>query len=276
MIKCSNPAIKSHIKNVFKLTEHDYYILSEFSKIGETYRNRINLASLSDRQISRRVDVLYENNFLILIKSTPYRNIPGKKTRIFGLTFKGFLASLNHINLENMYLFKSYQKIIETTISLDIIPFYVKYIKYSLIYFFEIIKNMGIKLDDVPDVVNLFEKFSNISILLNHDNESLKNLKKNVDNCSKDIELNIPENICGQEQMEDWYYLRDYWNHTIEKISEGKTMSKIISQLKKEFPSRLENEIQRNHMNQIDLDLINAKKTQLKVEHRIKSTKYAN
>lgn len=280
MIKYPNPAIKSYVSSVFELIDDDYYILGEFSKMGETYRNRINLAHLSDRQVSRRIDTLHKNNFLRLIKSTPYRNIPGKQTRIFGLTFKGFLASLNYVNLENTYLFKSYQKILETKISNIIIPFYEKYVKYSLLYFLIINKIIGLKFDHLVNMVNWFDNVLEVNNISNYDKKFLQGLKENVEDYSEEIELNIPNKIYDQEQMENWYYLRNYWYHIIEKITQGKRGTKILSEMRKEYPSRFENEIKRHHMERLKIDMSIIKQNQLKTDkivgHRKKSTKHTN
>lgn len=272
-----NPVIKSYVKDVFKLTDHDCYILSEFAKLGETYRNRINLAHLSNRQVSRRVDALEKNKFLTKIKSTPYRNIEGKETTIFGLTFKGLLASLRHENLENTYLFKTYQKLIGTKISSDMIPFYVKYIKNSLIYFLCTNKIIGIKFDDMPNVANWFDNNFDATHISNHDIELLKKFKNNVDESYEDIERNIPDNIYEQEQIPTWQNLRNYWYHAIEKISEGKEPFKILSELRKEYPSEFENEIKRRELERQEYYQKMNKKVQLDVDkflRRRKSTKY--
>lgn len=259
-----NPAIKSHVKDVFNLTDSDYYILSEFAKMGETYRNRINLANLSNRQVSRRVDVLFKNNFLTLIKSTSYKNIRGKKTRIFGLTFKGLLASLHYADLEDTYLFKKYQKLIGAEISLDAIPFYVKYIKDYLIYFLISNKITGIKFDDMPNVTNWFDNNFDVTHFSNQDIKLLKKLKKNVDESYAII--SIPYIYSYEEQIPTWYNLRNYWHHVIEKIAEGKKTSKILSELREEFPSEFENEIERRKTERDEYYLKKNKKVQLDVD----------
>jgi hypothetical protein len=278
MVNYLNPAIKSHVKNVFNLTDDDYYILGEFAKMGETYRNRINLANLSDRQVSRRVDVLFKNNFLTLIKSTPYRNIKGKKTRIFGLTFKGFLASLYHINLEDIYLFKTYQKLIGTEISPDAISFYVKYVKYFLIYFLFSNKIMGIKFDDMPNVANWFDVNFDVTHISNRDIKSLKKLKNNVDESYAII--NMAYIYYYEEQMPTWYNLRNYWHHVIGKIAEGKKTSKILSELRKEYSSEFENEVNRRKLKRDEYYRKQNKKVQLATDkllrRRKKPTKYTN
>lgn len=256
-----NPAIKLHVKDVFNLTDDDYYILSEFAKMGETYRNRINLANLSDRQVSRRVDILFKNNFLTLIKSIPYRNIEGKKTRIFGLTFKGLLASLHHVNLEDTYLFKTYQKLIGKEISPDAIPFYVLYIKNSLMYFLVSNKIMGIKFDDMPNVANWFDSNFDVNHISNRDMKLLKNLKDNIDKSHTDIEL--PYNTYSHEQIPTWYNLRNYWHHVIEKIIEKKKTFKILSELRKEYPSEFENEVERKTLEREEYYRKKNKKIQL-------------
>ncbi len=277
MTKNPNLAIKSYIRDVFtnKITDDDYYILSEFAKIGETYRNRINLANLSDRQVSRRVDVLFANNFLTLIKSTTYRNIEGRKTRIFGLTFKGLLASLYHVNLEDTYIFKKYQELVRTEISPYAIPFYVRYIKNFLIYSLFYNKIIGVKFDDMPNVANWLDNNFDVIHISNQNIKLLENLKKNVNKSYAVID--IPYIYYDQEQMPTWYNLRNYWHHAIEKIIEGKKSSKILSELRKEYPSEFENEIMRREKERDEYYRKKNKKAQLDVDkflrRRRKTTK---
>lgn len=296
MVNYLNPAIKSHIKDVFtdKVTDNDYYILGEFAKMGETYRNRINLANLSDRQVSRRVDVLFKNNFLTLIKSTRYRNIKGKKTRIFGLTFKGLLASLHSTNLEDTYLFKTYQKLIGTEISPDAISFYVKYVKCFLIYFLFSNKIMGIKFDDMPNVAKWVDVNFDVTHVSNRDIKLQEKLKNNVDESyaiidlpsnpmfilaaslsdnESDEENNVPYNKHNYEQMPTWYNLRNYWHHTIEKIAEGKKTSKILSELREEYPSEFENEVERKTLEREEYYKKENKKIQLDTDKFLRRRK---
>jgi hypothetical protein len=258
-----NLVIKSGVRDVFNLSESDFFILGEFAKRGQTYRNRIKLANLSDRQVSRRASDLFENNFLILIKSTPYKNIPGKKTRIHGLTFKGFLASLRYVNLEDTYIFQEYLKLLGTKIPTDLIPYYVKYIKNFLIYFLTINKIMGIKFDDMPNVANWFDNEFDIDVILNQDVKLLKTQKKLTEEYYEDIELNIPDDIYGQEHLANWYFLRNYWHRVIEKIAEQKKFSKIISEIKKENPGEFENEIRRRYLERLKYDLAISRNTNL-------------
>ncbi len=296
MVNYLNPAIKSHVKDVFtdKVTDDDYYILGEFAKMGETYRNRINLANLSDRQVSRRVDVLFKNNFLTLIKSTPYRNIKGKKTRIFGLTFKGLLASLHSTNLEDTYLFKTYQKLIGTEISPDAISFYVKYVKCFLIYFLFSNKIMGIKFDDMPNVAKWVDVNFDVTHVSNRDIKLQEKLKNNVDESyaiidlpsnpmfilaaslsdnESDEENNVSYNNHNYEQMPTWYNLRNYWHHTIEKIIEKKKTSKILSELREEYPSEFENEVERKTLEREEYYKKENKKIQLDTDKFLRRRK---
>ena len=98
-----NKLIKSLISDVFSLKDTDFAILYNFAKKGETTRHQI-VTTQDKKTVSKRIDVLHTNGFLILRKQTPFRNQPNKSTKYFGLSLKGYLASLRYCNVEDNYL----------------------------------------------------------------------------------------------------------------------------------------------------------------------------
>jgi hypothetical protein len=165
-----NTVITSGSKVLFELPDDDFFILSEFGKIGETYRRKINIGRLEQRQISRRCDVLYEKGFLHLIKSTPYQNQSHKKIKTFGLSLKGFLSScyVRQSNLNNNYYFKKYISLFPSDLQKPVKQFLTLHIAEFLLY------HKSLKLQ-IKNLDNLSLYIRNIiydyDLILNHDDK---------------------------------------------------------------------------------------------------------
>ena len=82
------------IFDMFSLQESDFAILNHYGKYGPTFRNSINLQDRSKRQVARQIDLLFDQGYLHLIKSKKYRS-SNKFTKLYGLSLKGFFASLH-------------------------------------------------------------------------------------------------------------------------------------------------------------------------------------
>lgn len=191
-----NQAIKSYCREVFKLENVDFHILGEFAKKGETYRNRIKLAYLSERQVSRRINELNELGFLYLVKSTSYKDSK-KKNKIFGLSFKGFFVSLSIIDLEKNYLIKIFLKEVEGEIHKNLVEFLKNYILEFLIYH----KELGITLEKTNNLATYFR-----DILFDHSlieyNPKSKNILKSIQNETEVID-EIQDQISDLETSEE-------------------------------------------------------------------------
>ncbi|GKS66872.1 hypothetical protein YTPLAS73_04190 [Nitrosarchaeum sp.] len=188
MVIYQNPVIKSSSSDVFNLEDSDFHILAEFAKKGETFRTRINLTKLQERQISRRCDVLHELDFLHLVKSKTYRNQPKKKTVIFGLTLKGFLASLHYCNVEDSYLLKKYLKNIKND---KLIHAQRNYIKSHIAYFLKYHQSVGISLKNMSDIAQYLEIYSVHVNLLNKHAEIISNLHNEQQDAWYDVDSNL-------------------------------------------------------------------------------------
>jgi len=131
-----NTVISSASRYLFKLNEDDLFILSEFGKLGESKRTKINIGTIEQRQISRKCDVLQKSGFLYVVKSKPYRNQPNKQNKTFGLSFKGLLASfaIKQSNIENNYYFKKYLSLFPVNLQNHIKKFMSLYIAEFLLY----------------------------------------------------------------------------------------------------------------------------------------------
>ena len=67
MVIYQNKLIKSLIVDVFLLDKFDFAILDKFALKGETTRHGI-LTTQDKKKVSKIINILYENEFLILRK----------------------------------------------------------------------------------------------------------------------------------------------------------------------------------------------------------------
>jgi hypothetical protein len=252
MVIYKNPIIKSSSFNAFNLDDSDFYILSEFAKKGETFRTRINIASLEERQISRRCDVLYESGFLLLVKSKTYRNQPKKKTRVFGLSLKGFLASLRYCDIEDNYLLKKYLKNIKNN---KLANCQKNYIKSHIAYFLKYHQLIGISLKHMRNIIGYMKDFHASYDLLDKNIGILIKLNDEQQNAQYDVDFNLsiptPEltkiiefskeaqekgypkiAMSGTEKRDqDMYKYCKYWPFVMNCISKNYSLVKIINEI---------------------------------------------
>ena len=188
MVIYQNPVIKSTSAYVFNLDDSDFHILSEFAKKGETFITRINLAKLEERQISRRCDVLHELGFLHTVKSKTYRNQPRKKIIIFGLSLKGFLASLRYCNVEDNYLLKKYLKNIKND---KLVHSQRNYIRSYIAYFLKYHQSVGISLKNMGHISRYIETYHVDSDLLINDTKIISKLYDEQQDARYDVDSNL-------------------------------------------------------------------------------------
>lgn len=106
-----NHVIKSDLlpKVFSRLTEEDFFILGYIAKVGINNQNNIGSNSqggLTNRQVNKRIQKLINNDFLRIDKIIPWK-IQGKNTKLIGLTYKGFLASLHHVPFSENIIIKT-------------------------------------------------------------------------------------------------------------------------------------------------------------------------
>ena len=108
---------KSNLKDVFSLDHTDFRILQFYSSNGESNRNQVRevskypYVSIKDKQISRRVEKLAENEFLRVVGKRKIVSI-NKTLLVYGLTFKGLIASSFFHPITSSYVMKKYFKLI--------------------------------------------------------------------------------------------------------------------------------------------------------------------
>ncbi len=146
-----NTVISSASRNLFKLNDDDLFILSEFGKIGESKRTKINIGTIKQRQISRKCDVLQKMGFLYVVESKPYRNQPHKEIKTFSLSFKGMLASfvINQSNINNNYYFKKYVSLFPKNLQNSVKKFVSLYIAEFLLYH----KSIGLEIINIQNLL---------------------------------------------------------------------------------------------------------------------------
>ncbi len=225
MAKYQNPTIKSLCKNIFSLDKENFAILNQFAIKGEIYRNQV-ITEQDPKTISKNVDKLFKKEFLILRKIQPYRGHPNKKTKLFGLSLKGYLASLRYCDVEDNYLTKKYLKPIkDKQFSKKIL----NYLKDDLAYSFKLASLQGITFDKIKYLANWFEYNS-----LNNDptNNSQFYLSKNDEyDLLKYTEIKYKsEDIITPVLSNDlrlYDYVQNWWN-TLEFYSIGWNYDRIL------------------------------------------------
>lgn len=234
-----NQVIKSYCREVFKLENIDFQILGEFAKKGETYRNRIQLAYLSERQVARRINKLNELGFLHLVKSTQYRDSK-KKNKIFGLSFKGFFASLSIVELEKNYLIKKFLKEIDLEIHKNMIEFLKIYVLEFLIYH----KELGISLEKTKDLSTYVREIVYDHSLIEYSSksrnylETIENEIEIIDEISDQItDLRTSEERDIFDPEEEGYveseankheFLINFWPNLLDEIGKGKNLEREL------------------------------------------------
>ena len=232
MRKNINLVISKSLKQVFTLDDYDFYILGEFAKKGEGYKYGINIAALKNRAIGYRVDKLYEKGFVHVIKSTPYRNIKGQYTRIFGLTSKGFIASLRTKNIKINYLTKNLLDNIENqelkNITLD-------YIKSDLGYFLKHNELRGMILDNIKDISSWFNEYDNHFGFSKESKMILDDMKKYKETQSNILNQKIKSIYDDKKSNSINNYLKK-WHSSINSLSHKQNFKEIAKKYSKEKP----------------------------------------
>ena len=219
-----NKVIKSLIGDVFLLDRFDFAILNEFAIIGETTRHQIETTQ-DKKTVSKRIDVLYKNGFLILRKETPFRNQPHKSTKYFGLSLKGFLASLQFCNVEDNYLTKKFLKEIKNKPLSKLI---LDNMKNDLICTLSYTSLMGITLDKIKNILSWLGERHELAGLSNEDKESFETLDDSSDQSFQELQKQNFDNT-------NIFYYAVNWYSSIDNFANGMSYFKIIKVLGEQF-----------------------------------------
>ena len=247
-----NKLISSLINDVFSLSDDDFAILHGFAKKGETTRHQI-VTRQDKKTVSKRINILLDEGFLILRKQTPFRNQPHKSTKYFGLSFKGYLASLRYCNVEENYLTKKYLNGIKDKILSKLI---LDYIKDDLIHFFSYNSYRGLVLNKMHNISDWFDNYISLSGFSEDDEKYLKIVNDNHDSSWDALSNSLPKITNIGTFVENWYhYMDDFANGSDfsqimkemgdpldpskplwEQIT-GKTLSTLLREMPDEYPS---------------------------------------
>jgi len=141
-------SVTTNVSNIFSLKESDFHILNHYGENGPVFRNKVNLTQeLSRRHTARQIDTLFEQGYLHMIKSHQYRN-QNKFTKLYGLSIKGFFASLNKKNIQDNYFFKKYLSFFPEELKKPVKSFLSLCIAEFILYH----KSIGLKIDDIHDM----------------------------------------------------------------------------------------------------------------------------
>jgi len=215
-----NKLIKSLVNDIFLLDDGDFTILYHFAQKGETTRHNI-ITTQDKKTVSKKIDILFEKNFLILRKKTPFRNQPHKSTKYFGLSFKGFLASLHYCDVEDNYLIKKYLKGIENKKLSNLI---LCYIKYELLCFFSYNSIRGLVLDKMTNISDWFENYESLIGFSDDEEKYLNELKDHSYKLYLELDKLIPKKSPITSYVNTWYF-------HMNEITYGSTPSKILQDI---------------------------------------------
>jgi hypothetical protein len=263
----------SIVQELFNLDHTDYRILEYFTKNGEVTRHHVGIKVgrkfhpyLTKKQISRRIDKLAKLDFLILKEIRPFKNLKGVFEKDFGLTLKGFLASLLYCKLEDNQFFKKY---IEFMIAVDnwqekniddvyqgksnkISPIITKIVNLQLEHFFNHNYIRGITLDTMKNIPSWFDVYDNSHGISSKD---LKNLEKDKNKISILFDGLDVNNDINSKYHEDVFLWSTYWIHVISFISQGFSKNKILTNLRKNFPSEFVTLVRKEKEKQLEEEI---------------------
>ncbi len=213
-----NKLIKSLTKDVFLLLDkHDFAILNDFAVKGEVTRHKI-ITTQDKKTVSKRIDILFEREFLILRKSTPFRNQPHKSTKYFGLSLKGFLASLRYCNIEDNYLTKKFLKEIKNKSLSKLI---LDNMKNDLIRNLSYTFFMGITLDKIK---NIHSWIGELHELAGFSDKDIINFEIMDDSCNQTFNELREQDFDNPNIL----YYAIQWYSSIDDLANGLSYSKII------------------------------------------------
>jgi len=205
MVIYQNKVINSLSGDVFSLDVGDFTILYNFAIKGESTRHSI-ITTQNKKTVSKKIDNLHKNGFLKLRKTTPFQNQPHKSTKFFGLSLKGFLASLHYCKVEENYLTKKYLKGIKNKKQSKLI---LCYLKNDLLCFFTYNSIRGITLNKMNHISDWFENYDSLSGFTEYEEKLLKELVDKRDKSWDNLDKLIPKKSILGNYVDTWYFHMD-------------------------------------------------------------------
>ena len=156
MITDMNKLIMPQSKSLFALDDFSYKILGFIAKSGPSTVYSIEGGSGVSRQsIYRRLEGekgitgLLSEQFLKLDSTIKFPKIANVWKKLYGLTFKGFLASLAETSLEKVYLYKAFFEAIKQKAGLQVAEAAERYIKAEVALWLDLQIENGLNLTNL-------------------------------------------------------------------------------------------------------------------------------
>ena len=247
-------SINTDCKAVFSLETIEFDILGHIADYSEVWRKDIILANLSQKQTERKVERLWDKGFLQIVQSIPYRNMKNKNKKQFGLTLKGFLASVTKTNLQDNYLVKRYLSPIKDGETRQAL---LSYIDADIRLFFLVNKNMGITLEKMQEIDIWIEDYNNLERFLKRDTEEVTKLEQKIEEVEK---LIISKNIPFERRLEYLITVNyDSWYDVINLFAKEDDIEKITNELEKKNKKSSDEEFMRIGKDQFADEIIQKK-----------------
>jgi hypothetical protein len=263
----------SIVAGCFSLDYLNYRILEYFTKYGQASRKVVGdhnfkySPNLHEKQTGRRIESLVELGYLQQVGTRNIRNLKNKVEILYDLTFKGFVASLLYTKLEDTVYFKKYLEFIDeidkhqselSELKLKPLrPFVITFVKKQLEYFLSIIALRGIKLDSVNDIPTFIDiMIKNIHGFSKSQTKDLQKFDSSISKCYNKIDFNNYSKY--HKELFLWVY---YWQYTLDLISQSLTANKVISKLKKDYPSEYMITIRREREARLEKELKEKRKS---------------
>lgn len=215
----------SHSKHPDEKTNSNFLLLRFIAKNGICNRNFLGNkgeTNLSTRQVARRINELEYDGYVQVVAKRLYRhskkkNVPDKYEKLYGLTFKGLLASLHVVSLEKNYIFKEYLSLIDD----DLKPLVIKFLKNYILEFFIYHEQLGIKLSDINNLETYIREIIYDHNLVDYDQQSNSILKTLYDEVALIDEIHDGITSLQNPEFEQikHEFLINFWSDTLYAIS---------------------------------------------------------
>lgn len=223
-------SVTSDVSKLFSLSDSDIDILRHYGKHGPTLRNSINLQNKSKRQVARQIDLLYQRGYLYLIKSKKYRS-SNKFIKLYGLSLKGFIISLNDQNVDSNYYFKKFVSLFSGDLQLLV----KKYIKLLISEFILYHKSIGLKIDSIYFMSKYIrEIIYDYDLILNEaDIDKLKKIHDDMIIVDKirDLITDIEMYDDPSKEHIKIEFLINFWPYVIDEIGKGTDIERELENI---------------------------------------------
>jgi len=217
-------SVTSDISKLFSLEKSDIDILNHYGKYGPILRNSINLQDKSKRQVARQIDLLYQQGYLHLIKTRKYRS-SDKFLKLYGLSLKGFIVSLNKQKIDDNYYFKKYISLFSDEFKITVMKFTKLLISEFILYH----KSIGLKIESIHFMSKYIrEIIYDYDLILNkNDMDKLKKIHDDmiiiddIRDLVSDVEIYDGDEPHLTKEHVKIEFLINFWPYIIDELGKG-------------------------------------------------------